>query len=215
MLLRLFLLLLLTVSFCSSFAQVLPDGADGVPFECPAPENVREPQNEAERAEFERRAAYRAFLPAYLAAVPAEPDTSLFMPVEGITVSQVADTYGAPRSGRRVHEGQDIFALEGTPIYSAASGYIYRIGQGSPLGGNTITIIAGGGHRHYYAHLQGFSEEIREGQYVTTDTLLGYVGNTGNAITTPPHLHFGVYTGEAENLCDWDAINPLPFLVDR
>jgi peptidoglycan LD-endopeptidase LytH len=118
-------------------AQVLPDGADGVPFECPPPKNVREPTNEAERVEFERRAAYRAFLPAYLAAVPPEPDTSLAMPVEGITVSQITDTWGVPRGGGRVHEGQDIFAEEGTPIYAAAAGYIYRIGNGSPLGGKT------------------------------------------------------------------------------
>lgn len=209
------LILAVSTLFAFSSAQVLPDGADGVPFECPPPENVREPRDEAERAEFERRAAYRAFLPAYLAAVPAEPDVSLAMPVEGITVSQVADTWGAPRGGGRVHEGQDVFADEGTPIYSAAPGYIYRIGQGSPLGGNTITVIAAGGHRHYYAHLQGFADDIREGQAVTTDTLLGYVGKTGNAATTPPHLHFGVYVGEADNLCDWDAINPLPLLVDR
>jgi peptidoglycan LD-endopeptidase LytH len=198
-----------------TYAQVLPDGADGVPFECPPPKNVREPRNEAERLEFERRAAYRAFLPAYLAAVPAEPAISLAMPVEGITVSQITDTWGAPRGGGRVHEGQDIFASEGTPIYAAAPGYIYRVGQGSPLGGNTITIVAAGGHRHYYAHLQGFSEDIREGQAVTTDTLLGYVGKTGNATTTPPHLHFGVYVGETDNLCDWDAVDPLPLLVDR
>lgn len=212
---RLSLILALLVTLSFAHTQVLPDGADGVPFECPPPENVREPANEAERVEFERRAAYRAFLPAYLAAVPAEPDSSLLMPVEGITVSQIADTYGAPRSGRRVHEGQDIFANEGTPIYAAAPGYIYRIGQGSPLGGNTITVVVAGGHRHYYAHLQDFSTEIREGQYVDTETLLGYVGKTGNAATTPPHLHFGVYVGEAENLCDWDAINPLPLLTDR
>jgi peptidoglycan LD-endopeptidase LytH len=215
MTIKLFLILTLLVMLSLAYTQVLPDGADGVPFECPPPENVREPANEAERLEFERRAAYRAFLPAYLAAVPTEPDTSLFMPVEGITVSQIADTWGAPRSGRRVHEGQDIFANEGTPIYAAAPGYIYRIGEGSALGGNTITVIVAGGHRHYYAHLQDFSTEIREGQSVDTDTLLGYVGKTGNAATTPPHLHFGVYVGEAENLCDWDAINPLPLLTDR
>lgn len=215
MALKLPLILTFLTVILPTFAQVLPDGADGVPFECPPPKNVREPRNEAERIEFERRAAYRAFLPAYLAAVPAEPDTSLFMPVEGITVTQITDTWGAPRGGGRVHEGQDIFAQEGTPIYAAAAGYIYRIGNGSPLGGNTVTVIAAGGHRHYYAHLQGFSEEIREGQAVTADTLLGYVGKTGNAATTPPHLHFGVYVGEADNLCDWDAINPLPLLVDR
>jgi peptidoglycan LD-endopeptidase LytH len=215
MITKLSFITIIVTLFTLSHAQVLPDGADGVPFECPPPRTVREPTNDAERAEFERRAAYRAFLPAYLAAVPTEPDTSLFMPVDGITVSQIADTWGAPRGGGRVHEGQDIFASEGTPIYAAAPGYIYRVGQGSPLGGNTITVIVAGGHRHYYAHLQSFSEDIREGQAVTTDTLLGYVGKTGNAATTPPHLHFGVYAGEADTICSWDAINPLPLLIDR
>jgi peptidoglycan LD-endopeptidase LytH len=208
------LILVILTHISLTYAQVLPDGADGVPFECPPPENMREPRDEAERAELERRAAYRAFLPAYIAAVPTEPDAALLMPVEGITVSQITDTWGTSRGGGRVHEGQDVFATEGTPIYAAALGYVYRIGQGSRLGGNTVTVVAAGGYRHYYAHLLDFAE-IREGQYVTTDTLLGYVGKTGNAATTPPHLHFGVYAGEVDNLCDWDAINPLPFLVDR
>ena len=73
--------------------------------------------------------------------------------------------------------------------------------------------------RYYYAHLSGFAEGLEEGQYVTADTLLGFVVNTGNAITTPPHLHFGIYAGESYPesylTCDWDAENPYPLLVDR
>lgn len=45
--------------------------------------------------------------------------------------------------------------------------------------------------------------------------LIGYVGNSGNAAGTPPHLHLGVYHGEADDLCAWRAINPLPILRDR
>ena len=71
-----------------------------------------------------------------------------------------------------------------------------------------------GGYRYYYAHLSNYADDLREGQFVTTDTLLGYVGNTGNAVTTPPHLHLGIYTSEPGR-CDWDAINPLPLLVER
>lgn len=205
---------ILVLAFATlSLAQVLPDGADVIPFECPAPENQNEPQNEEERLAQERRAKYRRVLPAYFAAVPQEPVSEILMPVKGVRVRDVADTWGGARSGGRSHEGQDIFAPEGTPIYSGSDGFVYRIGE-NRLGGNTVVVIGAAGWRFYYAHLSAYAEELREGQAVTPETLLGYVGNTGNAITTPPHLHLGIYTSEPGQ-CDWDAIDPLPFLVDR
>jgi len=204
---------LLWVLLTLGLAQTLPDGADVVPFECPPPDNVSEPQNEAERLQLERRARYREVLPAYFAAAPSEPYASIVMPVEGVRVRDVADTWGGARSAGRSHEGQDIFASTGTPVYSGTEGYVYRIGD-NILGGNTVVVVGGGGWRYYYAHLSDYAPDLREGQFVTPDTLLGFVGNTGNAISTPPHLHLGVYTGELET-CDWDAINPLPLIVDR
>lgn len=165
-------------------------------------------------AEYALRQAYNALFPEFLAAVPTERDSDLLMPVEGVSLSQVSDTWGAARSEGRSHEGTDIFAEEGTPVYSATDGYVQRIGS-NPVGGNIVTVIGGGGTRYYYAHLSGFSDDLEEGQYVTPETLLGYVGNTGNAVTTPPHLHFGVYAGESYLTCDWDAENPYPLLVDR
>lgn len=167
-----------------------------------------------ERLEWlERSNRYRQFLPRYFSMVPDTPEDQFLMPVQGRYVSQVADTYRSARSGGRVHEGQDIFAPTGTPIYAATPGYVYRIGD-NPLGGMTVTVVGAAGWRFYYAHLSGYAEDLEEGQFVDTNTLLGYVGNTGNARTTPPHLHLGVYTGTYES-CDWNAIDPLPFLVDR
>jgi murein DD-endopeptidase MepM/ murein hydrolase activator NlpD len=167
-----------------------------------------------ERLEWlERSNRYRQFLPRYFSMVPDTPEEQILMPVQGRYVSQVADTYRSARSGGRVHEGQDIFAPTGTPIYAATPGYVYRIGD-NPLGGMTVTIVGAAGWRFYYAHLSAYAEDLEEGQFVDTNTLLGYVGNTGNARTTPPHLHLGVYTGTYES-CDWNAIDPLPFLVDR
>jgi murein DD-endopeptidase MepM/ murein hydrolase activator NlpD len=152
--------------------------------------------------------------PLYVAAAGPEPETRLVVPVDGVRVSEVADTWGGPRSGGRRHEGQDLFAPVGTPIRSATDGWVWRIGERT-LGGKTVTIVGGAGRRYYYAHLSSYAD-IREGQRVTPDTVIGYVGNTGNARATPPHLHLGVYESrDPEDPCDWDAIDPLPMLVDR
>jgi murein DD-endopeptidase MepM/ murein hydrolase activator NlpD len=136
-----------------------------------------------------------------------EPDTRLAMPLEDVRKKAIADTWQAPRGVGRKHEGQDIFAPRGTPILSATSGYIYNIGENN-LGGQTVSVISKGGRIYYYAHLDSYARGIKIGDLVTTRTVLGYVGTTGNAQGTPPHLHFGVYTSSG-------AINPLPMLTDR
>ena len=136
-----------------------------------------------------------------------EPDARLAMPLENISKRQIADTWQAPRGADRKHEGQDIFATRGTPVLSATSGYVYRIGENS-LGGQTVSVIGAGGRIYYYAHLDSYAPGLEVGDRVSTRTVLGYVGTTGNAQGTPPHLHFGVYTTTG-------AINPLPLLTDR
>ena len=136
-----------------------------------------------------------------------EPDRRIAMPFADVSKRQIADTWGAPRGTGRRHEGQDIFAPKGTPILSATNGYVYRIGENN-LGGQTVSVISAGGRVYYYAHLDAYAPGIEVGDPVTTRTVLGYVGTTGNAQGTPPHLHFGVYTMSG-------AINPLPLLTDR
>jgi len=135
------------------------------------------------------------------------PDTKLAMPLENISKKEVADTWQAPRGDGRRHEGQDIFAARGTPILSATNGYIIKIGENN-LGGQTVSVVGAGGRVYYYAHLDSYAKNIHVRDRVTTRTVLGYVGTTGNAQGTPPHLHFGVYTLTG-------AINPLPLLSDR
>ena len=136
-----------------------------------------------------------------------EPDQTLAMPVRNVTKKQIANTWHAPRGADRLHKGQDIFAPRGTPILSATEGYIVRIGENS-LGGQTVSVVGAGGRVYYYAHLDSYAPQISEGDYVTTKNVLGYVGTTGNAAGTPPHLHFGVYAPGG-------AINPLPLLSNR
>jgi len=131
---------------------------------------------------------------------------------------EVDEAHVGPRSGGRVekilawegdrlHEGQDIFAQRGTPVLSATDGYVVRIGENS-LGGQTVSILGAGGRSYYYAHLDSYAANLAIGDHVTTQTILGYVGNTGNAAGGPTHLHFGVYAREG-------ALNPLPLLTDR
>ncbi|HEU4796295.1 MAG TPA: M23 family metallopeptidase [Pyrinomonadaceae bacterium] len=136
-----------------------------------------------------------------------EPDRKISMPFADVTKRQIADTWGAPRGTGRRHEGQDIFAPKGTPILSATNGYVYRIGENN-LGGQTVSVISAGGRVYYYAHLDAYAPGLEVGDPVSTRTVLGYVGTTGNAAGTPPHLHFGIYTMSG-------AINPLPLLTDR
>ncbi len=140
-----------------------------------------------------------------LATMPR--DVSLLMPVANIRIGNVADTWGEARSEGRTHEGVDIFAERGTPVFSATSGYVLRVGVGD-LGGNYMYIVGPGGVRYYYAHFDSIAKGISRGDEVTSDTVLGFVGTTGNAVGTPPHLHFGVYGSHGPE-------NPYPLLSDR
>ena len=152
--------------------------------------------------------ANKTFFVVHVARLYAKaPDQNLEMPVQGVTKSQIADTWHAPREGDRLHEGQDIFAKRGTPVLSATDGYVLRIGENT-LGGQTVSVIGAGGRIYYYAHLDSYAPNIAIGDRVTTQTVLGYVGNTGNAAGGPTHLHFGVYARDG-------ALNPLPLLSDR
>lgn len=149
----------------------------------------------------------KIFLPYKLVRLSAEePDIELIIPIEDLKLRSISDSWGAPRSGGRTHEGIDMFAKRGTPVYSATYGYVVYAGN-NPLGGNVIFILGRGGVRYYYAHLDSFAEGVSPGKEVSTSTLIGFVGNTGNAERTPPHLHFGMYKNGAQN--------PYSLLVPR
>lgn len=136
-----------------------------------------------------------------LAAQPA-PE-KLEIPVDRVREKALRDSWHAPRSGGRRHEGIDIFAPRGTPVRSTTEGVVARVGS-SRRGGLVVWVVGPGGQRHYYAHLSRFADVYR-GQRIEAGTVLGYVGNTGNARGTPPHLHYGIYALGG-------AINPFPLL---
>lgn len=145
-------------------------------------------------------ALQRAQRYAALVAAPAPTARSLPNPLPG---QRFVDTWGAARSQGRRHEGVDIFAPRGTPIRSTTRGVLLDIG-GNPLGGRTVMVLGPGGQRHYYAHLERYPAR-REGEWIEPGDVVGYVGDSGNARGTPPHLHYGIYTVGG-------AINPYPLL---
>lgn len=116
----------------------------------------------------------------------------LNFPVRGVGGAAIWSGFGAERDGgRRAHRGVDIFAARGTPVLAATDGWITRV-ETTRVGGNVIWMQPlFGNMRVYYAHLH--EQWVEPGDFVTAGQPLGAVGNTGNAVTTPPHLHFGVY----------------------
>ncbi len=132
------------------------------------------------------------------------PPTALPVPVQGVAAHRIADTFGAPRGSDRSHAGVDIFAPRGTPVSSATRGIVVSV-RDSGLGGKQVWVLGPGRERHYYAHLDDWAEGLGEGDVVQPGDPLGTVGNTGNARTTPPHLHYGIY-GSA------GAYDPLPLM---
>lgn len=132
---------------------------------------------------------------------------SLGFPVAGKSNSDIHSFWGAARDGgSRSHEGIDVFAPRGTPIVAAEGGYVSSTGDRG-LGGKQVWVRTGlFGSSHYYAHLDSIA--VSGGSRVQTGDTLGFVGNTGNAITTSPHLHFGIYTSRG-------AVDPLPFVYER
>lgn len=127
-----------------------------------------------------------------------------FFPVSGGNNKSVRSFWADPRdSGNRSHEGVDIFADKGTPVVAVSDGRIASTSDGG-LGGKQVWLTDGlFGKRVYYAHLDSIA--VLAGKRVKTGDTLGFVGNTGNAITTPPHLHFGIYRKRV-------AVNPFPYI---
>lgn len=126
-------------------------------------------------------------------------------PVAAKGNSAVQSFWGASRdAGRRSHEGIDIFAARGTPVVAATEGRISSTGN-KGLGGKQVWLRdRKRGNSLYYAHLDSII--ATPGMKVSRGDTLGLVGNSGNARTTAPHLHFGIYKGYG------GAQNPLPYV---
>lgn len=141
------------------------------------------------------------------------PADQLLIPVKGVKRDQLQDTYNDARSANRVHNAIDIMAAQGTPVLAAADGEIAKFFD-SDLGGITIyQYSADKKFVYYYAHLQSRSDQIQEKNFVKRGTVIGYVGDTGNAGAGNFHLHFSISELEKpERYWDGKNINPYPLL---
>jgi murein DD-endopeptidase MepM/ murein hydrolase activator NlpD len=137
----------------------------------------------------------------YTIEIRAEPILSF--PVHGRSAPDIGSIFGDPRDGgARDHHGVDIFAPRGTPAIAAIEAVVSRVDT-TPRGGNVVWLRESQrGFSLYYAHLD--SQAVEEGMRVVPGDTVGFVGNTGNARTTPPHLHFGIYQR--------GPVDPYPFV---
>jgi murein DD-endopeptidase MepM/ murein hydrolase activator NlpD len=128
-------------------------------------------------------------------APPPASGSGFLCPVPAATF---VDSWGFARGGGRSHQGVDMMAPSGSPIYAPVSGTV-RTNQNG-LGGLAFYLDGDNGNRYYGAHLSSYGQTGR----VAAGTVIGYVGNSGDARSTAPHLHFEIHPGGGS------AVNPYP-----
>jgi murein DD-endopeptidase MepM/ murein hydrolase activator NlpD len=135
----------------------------------------------------------------------------LQVPVSGIEAGALVPSFAQAR-GTRVHEALDIMAAAGTPVVAVEGGTIAKLFT-SQAGGLTIyQFDPSGTVAYYYAHLQGYAPDLVEGETIARGEVLGYVGSTGNASPSAPHLHFGIFLLGPERRW-WQGTAIDPYLV--
>lgn len=152
--------------------------------------------------------------PAPEPARSASRAEGLLIPVKGIIAADLRDNFHDAR-GKRVHRALDIMAKRGTPVIAAGDGRVAKVYR-HPLGGLCVyQYDAKGEYAYYYAHLDGYAEGLAEGRELKRGDPIGYVGTTGNASPTAPHLHFAlIKLAEDKKWHKGVPVNPYPHLVD-
>ncbi len=188
------------------------------------PEPVEAPRREAAAAkpaavlpDATATAARPELAPEMAEAFRALDRRELMVPVAGIAITRIPDTFHEARDGGRMHQAVDILAPRGTPVLAADDGRILRMRSNS-LGGITIYAVDPDERFvYYYAHLDHYRAGLAEGTKVAKGDVIGYVGTTGNAPKDTPHLHFQVMRADHAATRWWDGtpLDPRPhFAMD-
>ncbi len=133
----------------------------------------------------------------------------LTIPVVGVEVDDLQDTYEDLRSGNRRHRAIDIMAPRGTPVVAVEDGTLARKFK-SRLGGIALYLFdSSGSYCYFYAHLDAYAPDLAQGDVVQRGQVLGFVGSTGNAPDDVPHLHLAIHRrGESARYCEGPTLNP-------
>ena len=159
-----------------------------------------------------RRHAKKRKLHQPLKVTPPLGQSGYLFPVVGLAAG-FGDTYGGLRTDvpGHWHHGDDIFASLGTPVVAVASGRVNRVGW-ERLGGWRLWVRDRLGNQFYYAHLSGYSPAVLRSSHVRAGEVIGFVGNTGDAFTTVPHLHFEIHPRRLLHLHYDGAVDPTRYL---
>jgi murein DD-endopeptidase MepM/ murein hydrolase activator NlpD len=154
--------------------------------------------------------------PPARAEAPADPLAArrLLIPVKGLRREELRDNFDEKRGMRR-HHALDIMAKRGTPVVAVDDGRVVRVRR-HLLGGLTVyQYDPEEKYAYYYAHLDRYANGLEEGQVLKRGELIGYVGSTGNAPASAPHLHFAITAMDHQKR--WfrgKPVNPYPYLAE-
>jgi peptidoglycan LD-endopeptidase LytH len=136
------------------------------------------------------------------------------IPVAGVTASSLAPTFHQRRGGNREHEALDILAPRGTPAIAVEESRVQKLFN-SERGGLTVYLFdSSATYCYYYAHLDRYADDLKEGDVVPRGHIVGYVGTTGNAPPETPHLHFAVFKLGPEKRW-WEGTPIDPYAIWR
>jgi peptidoglycan LD-endopeptidase LytH len=158
------------------------------------------------------------FVPVLFLALVAVGGTSSILemtpPISGLTLANLRDSFEETHNGHR-HEAMDILEPRGTPVRAAVRGTICKLFLSKPGGITIYEFDEKAEYCYYYAHLDRYAEGLHEGISVSSGDIIGFVGSTGNAVESAPHLHFAIFElGPEKQWSRGKAVNPYPSLVE-
>ena len=138
----------------------------------------------------------------------------LVMPIVGVKLRDIHDTFNEGRANGKPHEATDILAPKGTPVRAIGDGTIRKLFKSVPGGLTIYEFDPEEIYSYYYAHLDRYAAGLKEGDAVARGQVIGYVGVTGNAPANTPHLHLAIFKlGPEKRWWEGTAINPYPVLM--